>query len=113
MQKQQKKMWQINEWRDVRMQSEDRTNRSIRERGSVREQERSNCYDPGENRRVKERMLRRQRKEGTVTVQRKEKKKEQVNSAAKRKRRGGDGTRKGQHTFYSLHDMCEQIWDVR
>lgn len=42
--------------------------------GRVREQERSNCYDPGENRRVKESMLRRQRKEGTVTVQRKEKK---------------------------------------
>lgn len=75
MQTKKEKMWQMNKWRDVCTQSEDRTNRSIRERGSVREQERSNCYDPGENRRVKERMLRRQRKEGRVTVQRKEKKK--------------------------------------
>lgn len=56
-------------------QSEDRTNRSIKERAGVREQERSNCYDPGKNRRVKERMLRRQRNEGTAAVQRTEKKK--------------------------------------
>lgn len=68
-------MCQINKWRDVCTPSEGKTNRSIRERGSVRELERSNCYDPGENRRVKERMMRRQRKEGTVTVQRKKEKK--------------------------------------
>lgn len=75
-------------------QSGERTNRSIRARGRVREQERSNCYDPGKNRRVKD------AKEGRDSSSPEEGEEEQANNATKREQRGGDGRRKEKHSLY-------------